>query len=64
MIIKFIGKTFEVIIETYHDIYQVGHTSNYLEVNIIYNENLIGQMVKVEITKYENNKLYGNIVNL
>ena len=62
--LKFIGKTFEVIIETYHDIYQVGHTSNYLEVNIIYNENLIGQMVKVEITKYENNKLYGNIVNL
>jgi threonylcarbamoyladenosine tRNA methylthiotransferase MtaB len=61
--LKFVGEEFDVIIETYHDLYQVGHTSNYLEVNILYNENLVGNMVKIKITKYENNKLYGELIN-
>ena len=61
--LKFVGEEFDVIIETYHELYQVGHTSNYLEVNILYNENLVGNMVKIKITKYENNKLYGELIN-
>ena len=59
---KYINTIQEVIIETKHDDYLVGHTSNYLEVNIPYKENLIGKFAKVKIISENNGKLYGELL--
>lgn len=61
--LKHINTIHEVIIEQVHDNFLVGHTSNYLEVNIPYQDNMIGEMVNIEITEYKNTKLYGKIVH-
>ena len=59
---KYINTIQEIIIETNHKDYLVGHTSNYLEVNIPYKENLIGQFTKVKIICENNGKLYGELL--
>ena len=59
---KYINTCHKVIIETSKNEYLIGHTSNYLEIKIPYQENLIGMMVDVNITRYENDQLYGEII--
>ena len=59
---RFIGRDVEVIVETLHEDYLIGHTSNYLEIYIEGKEDLIGKMIKVTIYKHENDRLYGKIV--
>lgn len=58
---KFINTFHEIIFETEHNGYLVGHTSNYLEVLIPYQDNLIGEMLNVHILEYKNGKLYGKL---
>ena len=58
---KFINTVHEIIIETEHNGYLVGHTSNYLEVLIPATPNMIGKMVKILISEYKDDKLYGKI---
>lgn len=58
---KFINTVHEIIVETEHNGYLVGHTSNYLEVLIPYQDNLIGEMLNVHILEYKNGKLYGKL---
>ena len=59
---RFINTCHKVIIETSKNEYLIGHTSNYLEIKIPYQENMIGKMVDVNITRYENDQLYGEII--
>ena len=59
---KFINTIHEIIIETKHGDYLVGHTSNYLEVLIPFKENYIGKMEKIKIIEYKNGKLIGILV--
>ena len=59
---KYINTIHEIIIETNHKDYLVGHTSNYLEVNIPYKENLIGKFTRVKIIQENNGKLYGELL--
>lgn len=50
---NFVGKEVEVLIEQYDEKnhFNVGHTSNYLEVKIPSNENCVGKIVKVTYKK-------------
>ena len=59
---KFINTIHYVIIETAKNGYLVGHTSNYLEVLLPFEENYVGKMVKIKIIEYANEKLYGFII--
>ena len=59
---RFLNTNHEVIIETIKNEFLVGHTSNYLEILIPFKENMVGKMVKVCITKYENGLLYAKIL--
>lgn len=59
---KFINTLQQVIIETQHDNYLVGHTSNYLEVYIDFKEKMIGKMVEITIFDYKNGHLFGKIM--
>ena len=57
---KFIGKTFDMIVEQQSSNNRlVGHTSNFLQVFIPYQDNLIKNIVKVKIISVENNKILG-----
>ena len=44
---KFVGQEVEVLVEQYEDGYNIGHTSNYLEVKYPSNKSEVGQIVKV-----------------
>lgn len=60
---KFIGKTLDLIVE--HEVaggLMTGHTSNYLQVYLPLNKDLIGKLINVKILREENNKLIGEIV--
>ncbi len=46
-----VGKTLEVIPESYLEGYLIGHTSNYLKVRFKGNKEVVGQLVNVVITK-------------
>ena len=59
---KYINTVQELIIETKHDNYLVGHTSNYLEVLIPYEENLVGKFIKIKISEENNGKLFGELL--
>ena len=48
---KFISKTLDVLIERYVDGFNIGHTSNYLEIKIKDDTSRVGQVVKVTICK-------------
>ncbi|MGM9969943.1 MAG: tRNA (N(6)-L-threonylcarbamoyladenosine(37)-C(2))-methylthiotransferase MtaB [Anaeroplasma sp.] len=58
----FIGKIAECIVEQKSNDMMMGHTSNYLQVYLPYDESLISKMVKIKITKIENTKIYGEII--
>ena len=58
---RYINTVQDVIIEAKHDAYLVGHTSNYLEVFIPYEDNLIGKFIKIKILEEKNSKLFGNL---
>ena len=48
---KFVGQEVEVLVEQYEDGYNIGHTSNYLEVKYLSNKSDVGQIVKVVYKK-------------
>lgn len=61
--LKFIGEEVELIVE--HEInegFMYGHTSNYLEVLVPFNAELIGQNIRVKINDFKAGKLYGNLI--
>lgn len=60
----FLGKTLDIIPEqkTLNN-QMMGHTSNFLQVLMPYDETLIGKLKNVKITKIEDGKIYGEIVD-
>lgn len=58
---KFLNKDVEVLFERFKNGKYVGHTSNYLEVEVSSDKNLIGEICLVNIKKIENNKCIGFI---
>ena len=59
----FIDSELDIIVEQkYNDSYAIGHTSNYLQVLVPYDEKIITKQVNVKIIRQENDKLYGIIV--
>ena len=48
---KFVGQEVEVLVEQYEDGYNIGHTSNYLEVKYPLDHSEVGQIVKVVYKK-------------
>ena len=60
---KFIGKVLDIIPEQkLNSKEMVGHTSNFLQVILPYDEKLIGEDISVMIEKIENGKIYGKLV--
>ena len=56
---KFIGETFDVIVENQKKGYWRGYSSNYLDIHFLSNEtNLENKLVKLEVAKRENGILY------
>ncbi len=62
--LKFIGKNLDMIIEQRVDNMMVGHTSNFLQVYLPFDEKLITKMVKVKVQELNNGKLMGEIVEI
>jgi len=59
---RFIGSKLEIIIEqALDDQYMVGHTSNFLQVVMDLDSNLIGKNALVTITEIKDLKVYGKI---
>lgn len=56
---KFINTVQEVLVERTKDDFYEGHTSNYLNVLFKSDCDVVNQIIKVKITKIENNKIYG-----
>ena len=56
---KYIGKVVEVLVENQKNGYWRGYTTNYLDIHFLSNDNLENQLINVEITKIENNTIYG-----
>ena len=56
---KYIGKVVEVLVENQKNGYWRGYTTNYLDIYFLSNDNLENQLINVEITKIENNTIYG-----
>jgi len=60
---KFLGKTLDVIPEQkLNSKEMVGHTSNFLQVILPYDEKLIGEDISVVIDKIQNGKIYGKLI--
>ena len=60
---EYINKELDMIVEQkYDDNYMVGHTSNFLQVLIPYDEKLLKQSVNVVIKKVHNDKIFGEII--
>lgn len=59
--IKHLNTIHEVIFEQVHNGYLVGHTSNYLEVLVPFESNMIGKMKQVILTDYKDSKIYGRL---
>ena len=60
--LKFIGETMSVIFEQSNDNYTIGHTSNYLEIRVLKDDSLIGNLVDVKLLSYENVVINGEII--
>lgn len=58
---RFLDTLVDIIIEEQIGDYLVGHSSNYLPVNVPYYPNLLGKKVTVLIQKIENDKIYGKL---
>ena len=59
---KFIGSNLSVLFEQSNDDYTVGHTSNYLEVRVNRDDNLISKIENVSLESLENGFIKGKIV--
>lgn len=59
---KFIGSNLKVLFEQSNDDYTVGHTSNYLEVRVKRDDNLISKIENVNLESLENGFIMGKIV--
>ena len=60
---KFLGQTLDVIPEQkLNSKEMVGHTSNFLQVILPYDEKLIGEDISVVIDKIQNGKIYGKLI--
>ena len=60
--LKQIGKTLKVLFEKRDGDYLVGHASDYLQVKVRTNENLVGEIVNIKIEKYSD-MLEGSIAS-
>ena len=58
---KFKGKTLDVLFERNRDGKYVGHTSNYLEVEVESDKDITNEIVNVLITDVKDNKCFGKI---
>jgi threonylcarbamoyladenosine tRNA methylthiotransferase MtaB len=58
---NYINTSVYVLAETSKGKYWHGHTSNYLDVYFESKENLENKIIKVRITSYENDKIYGEM---
>ena len=59
---KFIGNSLDVLFEKSNDEYTMGHTSNYLEVRVLKDDSLIGNIYNTSLDTYENGYIIGKIV--
>ena len=59
--LKFLGKKLDMIVEQKYKNYLVGHTSNFLEVLIPYDESLLKKQVNVIIEKVTKTEIFGKI---
>ena len=59
---KFIGKSLEVLVETYSDGYLIGHLSNYGKVKFKGDEGLLHSLVMVKLNDYENDEFNGELI--
>lgn len=60
--VNYIGKTLDVIFEQKYNNYLIGHTSNFLQVIVDYDEAYLKKNCMVKLNNYLDNKLYGQIV--
>ena len=58
---EYIGKKLPMIIEQKSGNYMVGHTSNFLQIYLPYDEKLIKKEVLVLVKNVDNNKIFGQI---
>ena len=58
---NYINTSVYVLAETSKGKYWHGHTSNYLDVYFESKDNLENKIIKVRITSYENDKIYGEM---
>ena len=59
---KFIGKSLEVLVETYSDGYLIGHLSNYGKVKFKGDESLLHNLVMVKLNDYINDEFMGGLI--
>ena len=59
---KFIGKSLEVLVETYSDGYLIGHLSNYGKVKFKGDESLLHNLVMVKLNDYINDEFMGELI--
>ena len=52
----------DVIFEQKYDEYLIGHTSNFLQVIVPYEEKYLKENVKVKLLKYVDGKILGSII--
>lgn len=60
--LSFVGKIYDVLFEQSDDKYTYGHTTNYLEIKVLKDDNLIGKIVDVSLEKYDNGAIFGTII--
>ena len=60
--LSFVGKKYDVLFEQSDDKYTYGHTTNYLEIKVSKDDNLIGKIVDVSLEKYDNGAIFGTII--
>ena len=58
----FVDKKYDVLFEQSDDKYTYGHTTNYLEIKVSKDDNLIGKIVDVSLEKYDNGAIFGTII--
>lgn len=60
--VEFLGKELEVLFEQKHNEYLIGHTSNYLQVLVPYDEAYLKENALVKLERYIDGKIIGSIV--
>ena len=59
----FLNQELDVLFEQSNKEYTMGHTSNYIEVRVKKDDNLIGKIVKSRLNNIENDYILGEIVD-